>query len=87
MTKQQLKAIQVKNPKYTEEQIQFLIRRMTGAINRKIRFNSTFNLTVPKLGKIHTHGNAKNKSGVKHNEKIKKRQQLQRDFSINVLLF
>lgn len=87
MTKQQLKAIQARNPKYTEEQILFLVRRTIGNINRKIRFNSTFKLVVPKLGKIHTHGNAKNKSGDNHNKLIRKRQQLQRDFSINVLLF
>lgn len=87
MTKAQLKAIQVKNPKYTEKQILFLIRRYTGAASRKIRFNSTFDLTIPKLGKIHTHGNAKNKSADRHNQYLKKRQQLQRDFSITVLLF
>lgn len=87
MTKQQIKAIQAKNPKYTEAQIQFVIRRMTGNINRKMRFNSTFNLTVPKMGKIHTHGNAKNKSRLRHYKYVKKRNKQIKDLSIKTLLF
>lgn len=75
------------NPKFTKEQISYIIGRYLGSISIKISKSLTFNLNVPKFGRIHTHGNLVDKSQVKLLQKQYKSRQKKRDMSDKNLLF
>ncbi len=75
-----------KNPKFTKHQIGLVIGAYLKSINKKLH-NHTFSLKVPKLGIIHTHGNAKNKTITKKNKNQYKKNKLKYDFSDKKLLF
>lgn len=53
-----LHKIKAKHPEYTTEQIKMVIRGHLAKLNIMLVKGETFNITIPKLGRIHTHGNA-----------------------------
>lgn len=56
-----LKSVALSNPKFTKEQIKFIITHYLRIIDYKINENDSFKLVIPNFGKIHTRGNARNK--------------------------
>ena len=71
LSKTLLKKIQEKNPKYSIKQIELVLMGHLGTINRKLINCQKINLNIPKLGRIHTHGNVKHKS-TQHTYKLHK---------------
>lgn len=69
INQQLLRRIQKKNPDYSLDKISLVIDNYIANINKKIANCQTINLVVPKLGRIHTHGNSKNKAMAKRIEK------------------
>ena len=59
ITKSLLLRIQKKNPDKSLKQIELVLRVHLNVLNSKLSISQKFNLTIPKLGKIHTHGNVK----------------------------
>lgn len=82
-----LKSIQEKNPKFTVEQIKFIINRHLGNINNKLVMNETMSLVVPKFGRIHTHGRAINKQHIKRKRAYIRKAKKYYDFTDKALLF
>lgn len=75
-----------KNPKYNKHQISLVIGAYLKSINKKMQ-NPTCNLSVPKFGLIHTHGNAKNPIIQERVNKQNKKAKIKGDFSDERLLF
>jgi len=87
MNKNTLLRIQQKNPNYSLEQIETVINAHIGALNFKIAMCQKLSLTIPKVGRIHTHGNVKNKSDAKKSEYIKEYKAKEYRYSDKELLF
>lgn len=64
-----LKILEAKYPKFTPHQLRVIVKYHLRSMEKRMEKNTTFDLTVPKFGRIHTHGNAKNKA---YQLKIKK---------------
>lgn len=59
-----LRRIQKKNPEYSLDQIDAVLSKTWEIINKKTSNCQVLDLTIPKLGRIHTHGNTKNKAKI-----------------------
>lgn len=64
INKQLLLRIQKKNPEYSLDQIDAVLSKIWEIINKKTSNCQVLDLTIPKLGRIHTHGNTKNKAKI-----------------------
>ncbi len=82
-----LRILRAKYPEYTDQQIKLVVNTHLKVINQRISNNTTLNILVPSLGRIHTHGNAKNKSYVARLVRYKKWHHNKKDFSDKTLLF
>ena len=82
-----LKILLSKHPDLTKEHIKIIVNMHLRIINTRISNNTTFKLNVPKLGIIHTHGNAKNKAYKARLKRHKKWRNKKNDFSDKTLLF
>ena len=71
----------------SEAEVRIVISKYLSAINRKIGENRNFNLNILKIGRIHTHGNAKDIRKIKVNKRMRKIMKERYDFSDNKLLF
>ncbi len=75
-----------KNTKFNKHQIMLVVSSRLKSINKKMQ-NATMDLNVPKFGRIHTHGNAKNPIIAGRVNKQNKKAKLKSDFSDKMLLF
>jgi len=82
-----LKMLREKYPKFTPHQLKVIVNYHLRSMERRISNNTTFDMTVPKFGRIHTHGNAKNKAYELRIKKFTKRHRRLNKFSDNTLLF
>ena len=74
-------------PQYEEKEIRYIISTHIKTLSNRVYKNTTFNLLVPKLGRIHTHANSKNKAYVAVLAKHKIVRDAKNEFSDKVLLF
>ncbi len=58
---QLLHKLKEKHPKYTEEQIKFIIKSKYSKYIFKIKISKIFKVTIPLIGVFKTHGNKKSK--------------------------
>lgn len=82
-----LRLLLSKHPDLTKDQIKIIVSQHLKVINSRISNNTTFNLKIPKFGRIHTHGNSKNKAYVARLKRHKKWRDNKNDFSDKTLLF
>jgi len=82
-----LAILEKKHPHLTKQQISFIVKFHIGNIGNRVTRNTTFSITVPKLGRIHTHGNAKNKAYSLRIKKFTKRWRHLNKFTDTELLF
>jgi len=65
ITQDLLRRIQKKHPNRSLKEIEIVITQHLNVLNLKLSRTQVANYTIPKLGRIHTHGNVKNKSAKK----------------------
>lgn len=82
-----LKILEAKYPRFTQHQLKVIVNYHLRSMERRMSNNTTFDMTVPKLGRIHTHGNAKNKAYQLRIKKFTKRINRLNKFSDSTLLF
>lgn len=82
-----IRAIQLKNPTFSIDEIKRVVGNYLKTISNRISNNTTVNINVPKLGRIHTHGNAINSSYKARLVRHKKWRDNKADFSDKTLLF
>lgn len=82
-----LKRIQKKHPEYSKEQIKLILTQHLGLLNSKLSRSQTLDLTIPKLGRVHTHGNAINDKRLNINKTVKLWTRKKTAYSDSQLLF
>lgn len=82
-----LRRIQKKHPNRSLEEIEMVIQGHLTQLNIKLSGCQTIDLTIVKLGRIHTHGNSKNKSRAKTMKRIIDFKQNKIEYSDKQLLF
>lgn len=82
-----LRRIQKKHPNRSLEEIEIIINVHLGQLNFKLCNCQVIDITVGKLGRIHTHGNAKYHNYEKQKVKIAKWVQEKDEYSDTNLLF
>jgi hypothetical protein len=87
LTKQLLHKLKEKHPEYSEEEIRTVIMCNLNTITRTISKSETFKLVVPKLGTIHTHGNAVSEHKIKDRKYHRKNMKKVNNFTDKTLLF
>lgn len=87
ITKQLLHKLKEKHPEYSEEEIKTVIMGNLNTITWTISKSETFKLVVPKLGTIHTHGNAVSEHKLNDRKYHKKNMSKVHNFSDKTLLF
>lgn len=82
-----LRRIQKKHPNRSLEEIEIVINVHLGQLNFKLCNCQTIDVTINKFGRIHTHGNSKNKSRAKTMKRIIDFKQNKIEYSDKQLLF
>lgn len=72
LNKALLHKIQAKHPEYTQEEIKVIIMKHLLVLNFKLGKSDALNLTIPRLGRIHIHGNAISDTRIKFNRRVNK---------------
>lgn len=81
------KELMAKHPNLTKEQIQLIISSFLTMINQKLGQNKVVDLTIPSLGRVHTHGRTKDVSKAKRFKSINDWKNKNNKFSDEALLF
>ena len=82
-----LRRIQKKHPNRSLEEIEIIINVHLGQLNFKLSQCQVIDITISKLGRIHTHGNAKYHNYEKQKDKIAEYNQVRVEYSDTNLLF
>lgn len=82
-----LDAIIAKNPKRNRAEIEFVIFSIIKAIDIRVSSTQKYNLVIPNLGKIHTHGNVVSKRARNSAKRCSIYFKKVNDFSTEMLLF
>lgn len=82
-----LHKLKEKYPNRTNEELTLVVKTYFNSMNMIISSNTVFNLDIPKLGRIHTHGNAVNKTSQKQTRDNTKLVYKRNQFTDEQLLF